>query len=113
MAQAQRPEQQWVCVARAGEIPPGTVKAVWVRDRAVAVVNREGSLYALGGTCPHREGPLGEGRLVGDELACPWHGFRYDPRTGRATMPADHPGVPTVPVRVVGDEIQVALSEDD
>jgi len=102
--------QEWVTVGRVEEIPPGTVKAVWVADEAVALVNRDGALHALGGTCPHRLGPLAEGRLVGDDLACPWHGFRFDLGTGQATMPRAHLGVPTFAVRVVGEEIQVAFS---
>jgi nitrite reductase/ring-hydroxylating ferredoxin subunit len=97
-------------VAQVGAVLPGTVKGVWVGDQAIALVNLDGTLYALGGTCPHRDGPLGEGRLVGEELGCPWHGFRYDLRTGRATVPAEHPGVPSFPVRVRGDEVQVAVS---
>jgi nitrite reductase/ring-hydroxylating ferredoxin subunit len=101
--------QEWVSVARANEVPPGAVKPVWVQARSVALVNVDGSYYAVGGVCPHREGPLGEGRLVGEELACPWHGFRYDPRTGRATVPSAHPGVPTYAVRVVDGDVQVAL----
>jgi len=102
--------QEWVSVARLDEIPPGAVKAVWLGDEAVALVNRDGALHAVGGTCPHRLGPLAEGRLVGDDLACPWHGFRFDPVTGRATMPRAHLGVPTFAVRVVGEEIQIAVS---
>ncbi len=104
--------QEWVTVARAADVPPGAVKTVWVQARALALVNLAGQLYAVSGTCPHREGPLGEGRLVRDELACPWHGFRFDPRTGRATVPAAHPGVPTFAVRVIGDDVQVALPPD-
>jgi len=104
---AEAPE--WVSVARADEVPPGTAKAVWVQARGVALVNLDGRFYALDGTCPHREGPLGEGRVVRDELACPWHGFRFDPRSGAATMPTTHPGVPTYAVRVVGDDVQVAV----
>jgi nitrite reductase/ring-hydroxylating ferredoxin subunit len=100
---------EWVSVARADAVPPGTVKAVWVQARGLALVNLDGTLYAVGGTCPHRDGPLGEGRLVADALACPWHGFRYDPHTGRATVPTAHPGVPTFAVRVVGEDVQVAL----
>jgi nitrite reductase/ring-hydroxylating ferredoxin subunit len=105
--------QEWVSVARADEVPPGTVKTVWVQARGVALVNLAGRFYAVGGTCPHREGPLGEGRLVRDELACPWHGFRYDPRTGRATVPTAYPGVPTFAVRVVGADVQVAVPPDE
>ena len=34
--------------------------------------------------CPHIGGPLSEGRLEDDgcALRCPWHGYKYDTRTG-------------------------------
>jgi nitrite reductase/ring-hydroxylating ferredoxin subunit len=34
--------------------------------------------------CPHIGGPLSEGRLEEDgcALRCPWHGYKYDTRTG-------------------------------
>jgi nitrite reductase/ring-hydroxylating ferredoxin subunit len=113
MATTDASRQAWVAVARAGEIPPGTTRQVWVQEQAVALVNLDGVLYALDGTCPHRQGPLGEGRLVADELACPWHGFRFDPLTGQATAPAGTFCVPTHRVQVVGDEIQVSVSDGD
>jgi nitrite reductase/ring-hydroxylating ferredoxin subunit len=104
---------QWVGVARLDELPPNSVRAVWAGTRAVALVNLAGSLYALDGVCPHRQGPLGEGRLVGEQLTCPWHGFRFDPRSGEPTMPATPPPVAAFAVRVVGDEIQVGLPAAD
>jgi phenylpropionate dioxygenase-like ring-hydroxylating dioxygenase large terminal subunit len=33
-------------------------------------------------------GPLANGRLDGHVVACPWHGWTFDVRTGRP----DHPG---------------------
>lgn len=102
----------WVSVAQADEVPPDSVQAVWAGTRALALVNLGGQLYALDGLCPHREGPLGEGRLIGDQLSCPWHGFRFDPRTGAAMMPAIPPAVATFAVRVVGDDVQVGLPTD-
>jgi nitrite reductase/ring-hydroxylating ferredoxin subunit len=34
--------------------------------------------------CPHLGGPLSDGRLEEDgcALRCPWHGYKYDTRTG-------------------------------
>jgi thiamine pyrophosphate-dependent acetolactate synthase large subunit-like protein len=33
--------------------------------------------------CPHQGGPLGEGSIENGLLRCPWHGYDYDPITGR------------------------------
>jgi nitrite reductase/ring-hydroxylating ferredoxin subunit len=46
----------------------------------------DGSFVAVDAWCPHIEGPLWQGTLGnGDELACPWHGWRFSLRTGRCT----------------------------
>ena len=36
------------------------------------------SITALEDQCAHRSAPLSRGRLIGDEIACPYHGFRYN-----------------------------------
>jgi nitrite reductase (NADH) small subunit len=73
-----------VTVARAEDVPPGTTKEVRVGDAPIALANCGGSFYALQGECLHLKGPLGEGRLDEDcFLTCPWHGWRYDVRTGK------------------------------
>jgi nitrite reductase/ring-hydroxylating ferredoxin subunit len=41
-----------------------------------------GDVCALANTCTHLGGPLAEGSREGDAVACPWHGSRFDIRTG-------------------------------
>ena len=41
-------------------------------------------MHAVGATCTHLGGPLGEGVLVGGEVRCPWHHARFDVATGEA-----------------------------
>jgi nitrite reductase/ring-hydroxylating ferredoxin subunit len=78
-------EAKLVTVARAEEVPPGTVKAVQAGDEPIALANCGGSFYATQGKCLHLEGPLGEGRLEENcLLRCPWHGWTYDVRTGKS-----------------------------
>jgi nitrite reductase (NADH) small subunit len=72
-----------VSVARVEDVPPGTVKAVEAGDEPIALANVDGTFYATQGKCLHLEGPLGEGSLEGCFLTCPWHGWRYDVRTGK------------------------------
>ena len=74
-----------VRVAGAGEIEPGGAQVVDAAGRSVAVFNVEGRYYAIDNTCPHRGGPLGEGDLDGAVVACPWHAWRWDVRTGANT----------------------------
>jgi nitrite reductase/ring-hydroxylating ferredoxin subunit len=103
---------RWVSVARLGDVTRDTVTAARCGSQVVALVNVDGTISALENTCPHRGGPLAGGRLVDGEIACPWHGFRFDPRTGSATMPTPHPAARTLPIRIVGDDVQVGLADD-
>jgi nitrite reductase/ring-hydroxylating ferredoxin subunit len=34
--------------------------------------------------CPHRLGPLHECAVEDGALRCPWHGYRFDVRTGES-----------------------------
>ncbi len=97
----------WVSVARVGEIPLGGVKIVRIDDVPVAVFHLDDGFFALEDVCTHDGGPVAEGTLEGDEIECPRHGARFDVRTGAVRrFPAVTP-VPTYPVRVSGDDIQV------
>jgi nitrite reductase (NADH) small subunit len=99
----------FVTVARLDEIPPGTVKAVRAGEDEFALANVEGELYAVQPACLHLQGPLGEGRLEGLWLHCPWHGWTYDVRTGLNDF--DHAiQLETFEVRVEGDAVQVRPS---
>jgi DMSO/TMAO reductase YedYZ heme-binding membrane subunit len=42
---------------------------------------------AISNACKHQNGPLGEGRIVNGCVVCPWHGYEYHPRNGRAPAP--------------------------
>ncbi|MBM4132757.1 MAG: Rieske 2Fe-2S domain-containing protein [Nitrospira sp.] len=72
-------------VARAEEIPVGGAKVVEVNAREIALFNVNGTFYAIYNICPHQGGPLGEGRLKGHVVSCPWHDLAFDVRSGLAT----------------------------
>ncbi len=73
----------WHKVAEPDDLPEGRVRTVTVDGRSVAL-SRCGKTYgALDNHCPHQGGPLGEGSIEHGLLRCPWHGYDYDPITGR------------------------------
>jgi nitrite reductase/ring-hydroxylating ferredoxin subunit len=79
-------------VALVSEVEPGRCKIVTARGREIGLFNVGGEIFAVNHVCPHRGGPLGEGRIAGTVVTCPWHGWTFDVRTGRP----DHPGGHTV-----------------
>ena len=97
-------------VATLSDVPPGTCRQVDAVGRAVAVFNVGGTIYAIGGTCTHRGGPLGEGELDETVVTCPWHGAQFDVTTGQVVGPPAEQSVPAYKVVVDGEDITVDVS---
>jgi len=93
-------------VAEVGEIPEGGVKHVMVHDKPIALCHVAGNFYAVNAVCPHMGGPLANGRLAGYVIACPWHDWTFDVRTGLSDHPGGH-SVSAYEVRVEGNDILV------
>lgn len=120
-------------LARAAEVPPGTIRAFDASGDAprpvprsrfpllgsigvgrrhgtrVALANVEGTFHAIDNTCTHRGCSLADGVLEEATVRCACHGSRFDVTTGALLNgPAEEP-VRSYPVRVVGDEVQIDL----
>jgi nitrite reductase (NADH) small subunit len=78
-----------VRVVRSSDVPAGEGRVVEAGGRSLALFNVDGAYYAIDNSCAHRGGPLGEGELDGTVVTCPWHGWRWDVKTGaNANNPA-------------------------
>lgn len=99
----------FVKIGKVSEITPGNAKVYELDDRAVALCNVDGTIYAIDDMCSHDDAPLDQGFLEGCEIECPRHGARFDVRTGEVkALPAVLP-IDTFKVRVDGDDIEVDL----
>jgi len=103
---------RWLRVAALTDCPPGSTLEVVAGDRMVALANIEGALFALDGVCPHQGGPLGQGRLTGGILTCPWHGWQFDIRTGESCL-SQSVVQPRFAVRVEDKSIWVEVPDED
>ncbi len=78
----------WIKVGPASTIADGHGRSVILPDGNVAAVFRSGdTLSAVSNRCAHQSGPLSEGRIRDGRIICPWHGYEYCLRNGRAPAP--------------------------
>jgi nitrite reductase/ring-hydroxylating ferredoxin subunit/uncharacterized membrane protein len=73
----------WVASLAASELADGRLRGVDVGgDRVVVARCDDGMVCAIAATCSHLGGPLDKGARDGDTVVCPWHGSRFDLRSG-------------------------------
>ena len=100
---------EFITLSREVELSTGEMKSFKAGDFKVAVAKVGEQLFAFGDTCTHRQCPLSKGELEESIVTCPCHGSQFDVSTGEVVRgPAEDP-VPSYPVRVEGDAIQVEV----
>ncbi len=106
------------------EFADGAIRTVGVMGREIGIVRWQGVVYAVYNLCTHQSGPVCSGILSGrltaaapgamdldnstPILACPWHGWEFDLRTGRALHDAQH-RLRMFPVRVENGRVLVEI----
>ncbi|MEO1475938.1 MAG: thiamine pyrophosphate-dependent enzyme [Pseudomonadota bacterium] len=104
----------WHKVALTSEVDEGRVKSVTAGTQSIALVHFDGQWVAMDNKCPHQGGPLGEGSIekgIDDKcwLRCPWHGWDFDPLTGKPPGGHEDTGQQMFDVEIRGDEVFVAV----
>ncbi|MFZ5863599.1 MAG: Rieske (2Fe-2S) protein [Nitrospirota bacterium] len=103
---------RFVRVAAADDLPPGGSLAVRVGDLPLALFNVSGAVHAIENVCPHAGAALDRGVRTGpcrEIVICPFHGWRFDVRTGRCLqIPGET--IRTFSVRVAGGAIEVEIA---
>jgi len=98
----------WHKAAELDELPEGRVKSVTCGLETICLTHHQGKYAALDNRCPHQGGPLGEGSIENGYLRCPWHGWDYEPLTGKPPGGYDD-GVATYPIDIREDGVYVAI----
>lgn len=113
-----RPENlNWIRVSAADELAEGRVKTVTAGTKYLAMSHFQGQYAAMDNHCPHQGGPLGEGSIeIGNDgkcwLRCPWHGWDFDPLTGKPPGGHEDSGQTTYPVELRSDGVYVGLEAE-
>jgi nitrite reductase/ring-hydroxylating ferredoxin subunit len=72
-------------VAELGSLPENKPFCVKAKDVSLVLVKIDGAVHAVENKCPHVGLPMGRGRIEGEEIVCPFHGSRFNLKTGENT----------------------------
>jgi nitrite reductase/ring-hydroxylating ferredoxin subunit len=109
-------------IGRVDDFAEGRISTITVGRAEIGIVRWSGKIYAVSTLCIHQGAPLCQGVLAGrltatrpgemalDDttpvIACPWHGWEFDVRTGEAIWDP-RMRVRVYEVQVVGDRVLI------
>ena len=96
-------------VTEINQIETGKCLEVRAADRTLVLVNLEGTIYALDGTCTHAGGPMAMGWVEDGKISCPLHGAEFDVKTGKRGSMIARADLMTYPVTLQGDDVFVEV----
>ena len=103
---------QWKSICQVSDIPVLGARRV-NRDAAIAVAvfrTADDTVFALLDRCPHKGGPLSQGIVFGESVACPLHNWTIGLADGCARAP-DEGCTPRFSVKVDAGVVHLDLDE--
>ncbi len=101
----------WTAIGSITDIPRRGARCVNTPMGKIGVFRTaDDKVYAIEDHCPHKGGPLTQGIVHGAAVTCPLHNWVISLETG-AALGADQGAVRTIPVKIDGDQLFLALDE--
>jgi nitrite reductase (NADH) small subunit len=112
-AVAKAKTSDWIEVGTLDDIPRQGARVVRRKDGDIAVFRTlDDAVFALRDQCPHKGGPLSQGIVHGNKVACPLHDWKISLDTGIAVAP-DEGCAARFPVRVEGGKVFLSLTPSE
>jgi nitrite reductase/ring-hydroxylating ferredoxin subunit/multimeric flavodoxin WrbA len=103
-------EPVWVDLGRIEDLQKKPLAQIKAGRTPIALTFRDGEFHAVSGVCNHVGGPLGEGRLDGDYIVCPWHNYKFHFRTGEGEPGFEEDRVPSYELKTEAGHLFVNVS---
>lgn len=93
-------KHNWFIVCKSNALK-GKPKRVMLFGKAIVVFRTKSGISALLDRCPHRNAPLSCGRIINDNIQCPYHGWTFNKQGECIDIPGlcitSHHSLRTVP----------------
>lgn len=103
------PSSQWHDLGAVEMLAKRPLQQITIGRTRIALSYVDGEFAAISGACNHVGGPLGEGRLDGDYVVCPWHNWKYHRATGNGEPGYEAECVPAFDTRITDGHLWINL----
>ncbi len=102
---------EWIDLGSAEELSLRRLQTVTAgRSRFAVTHDATNGFGVVSGACNHAGGPLGDGRLDGDYIVCPWHNWKFHCRTGVGEPGYEEDCVPSYECKVENGRLYVDVT---
>jgi nitrite reductase/ring-hydroxylating ferredoxin subunit len=103
-------DENWFDICSLVEASQAPIRRIKAANMEFAVSVKEARVGVISNACNHVGGPLGEGRLDGGYIVCPWHNWKFHRCTGVGEPGFEGDCVPAYPVKVENGRVFVDLN---
>ena len=103
-------DENWLDICSLEEVSESLLRRVKAANIDFAVSFKDARVGVVSNICNHVGGPLGDGRLEGEYIVCPWHNWKFHRCTGIGEPGFEGDCVPAYPVKVVNGRVLVDLN---
>ncbi len=102
-------ENTWQDLGIVEEFQGRPLTEVTVGRNKIAISFVNGIFGAISGACNHVGGPLGQGRLEGEFVTCPWHNWKFHRQNGMGEPGFEEDRVPSYEIKVENGHLFLRL----
>ena len=103
-------DEAWVDIGSTEELSRSPLQHVTAGNRELAVSYKDGGFGVVSNACNHAGGPLGDGRLDGDYITCPWHNWKFHRCSGKGEPGFEEDAVPAYTVKAENGRVLVDMA---
>jgi nitrite reductase/ring-hydroxylating ferredoxin subunit/multimeric flavodoxin WrbA len=103
-------DTDWQDVGAAADFAACPLTEITLGRTRLALSHRKGVFGVISGVCNHVGGPLGQGKLDGNYVVCPWHNWKFHRVTGIGEPGSEDDAVPSYKVKVKGGRVLVRMT---
>ena len=103
-------DENWFDIGSTKELSGPPLRRIKVVNNELAISLKDGQFGADSNTCNHVGGPLGEGRLDGEYIVCPWHNWKFHRCSGLGEPGFERDRVPAYRVKIENGRVLVNLA---